>query len=1155
LNLRHTKFVSVLFLLLLSVGTQAQNRANHWYFGYNAGVDFNSGTPVAVTNGQLYTNEGCATISDNGGNLLFYTDGVNVYNKTHQLMPNGTGLYGDSSSTHSAVIVPFPGSSTLYYIFTVDVIRVFNRIVPTNGLQYSIVDMSLDGGMGDISTKNIQLISKTPEKVVAYKKSGSNDYWVISQNYNSNEFVAFEVTAAGISNTPVISSAGIGNGPDYRTTGQIKISPDGTRLATANVSELEIFDFDEITGKISNPITIPGVNPFGIEFSPDGNLIYIAYMRGVSQLNLKAGSATDIANSRVVLMSANESFGSLQLGPDGKIYGVKVRKEYLDVIHNPNGLGTACDYRYNDFYLNGRMGFLGLPTFISNISTLTGNISFENTCLGEQTNFSGAVQNPSATVLWDFGDGATSTDADPSHTYAAAGTYQVTLTVTEAARSSTESVALTISEVPVANPVADVEACIPSETMDYDLKSLDALILGPQDPSIFQVSYFDSQADADAQINPLPQQMVFDLGTNTVYARVSNGNNMLCFDTTRIDIIVKQAPQLFVPTDWVVCDDDGDGAYLFDLTTKDSEVLNGQDDNIFDVSYYGSQLDAGNGTNPLNTAHSVSVMSETLFYRIENTAYPECFETGSFTLGVIDQVVAHQASDMKVCDQDNDGAAQFDLSLTEDEILGGQSASSVIISYHGSQVDADSNVAPLPVLYSSNSAQETIYVRVTNANDASCYDTGSFQLNSYEVPIVPVVSDWQVCDSDNDGHYMFDLTEKTTEILNNTSGISIAFYESEGDAESQQNPISGNYLNTENPQTIYFRLNNTQNTTCYATGSFDLEVFNVPTAYVPTNMVICAMDETGVNTIDLSQKDAEVLNGQDALSYEVSYHSSELDALHGERSLVKENYFNTAMSETIYARIQHRELVSCYDIIDFELTINPLPDPGLEEVYVICPDSPELILDAGIFESYLWEDENGSMVGNGQTIDITHLGKYTLTVSETQNGLSCSNTVGFEVLSSGAPESFEVTTDGLSDRVTLTVDAIGTGDFEYSIDGRSYQSSNQFEVFPGKYTVFVRDLLGCRTISKELIAIGYQKFFSPNGDGINEYWNIIGGELYPDAQLFLYDRYGKLLVQLSPQGQGWDGTILGRRMPSTDYWFKYVYDNGKTYAGHFSLRR
>tara|TARA_B110000858_G_C17785847_1_gene467253 strand:- start:1544 stop:1972 length:429 start_codon:yes stop_codon:yes gene_type:complete len=134
----------LLFVLCLPFLGLAQKEGNIWYFGENAGLDFNNGSPVALTDGMLNTSEGCASICDANGNLLFYTDGMLVYNKNHGIMPNGTGLLGHSSSTQSAIIVKKPMSNNLYYIFTVD--DIFN----TNGgaVTYSIVDMSLDGGLG-----------------------------------------------------------------------------------------------------------------------------------------------------------------------------------------------------------------------------------------------------------------------------------------------------------------------------------------------------------------------------------------------------------------------------------------------------------------------------------------------------------------------------------------------------------------------------------------------------------------------------------------------------------------------------------------------------------------------------------------------------------------------------------------------------------------------------------------------------------------------------------------------------------------------------------------------------------------------------------------------------------------------------------------------
>lgn len=157
----HFAFQVLLFLSFLAISKSivAQKESNIWYFGENAGLDFNGGPPVALTDGVLNSHEGCASISNSLGSILFYTDGENVYNKTHSLMPNGTGLIGSGYATQSAAIVPKPGSSSIYYIFTV------YEGYWSNGLCYNEVNMTLDGGKGDItSIKNVELVIPVTEK-------------------------------------------------------------------------------------------------------------------------------------------------------------------------------------------------------------------------------------------------------------------------------------------------------------------------------------------------------------------------------------------------------------------------------------------------------------------------------------------------------------------------------------------------------------------------------------------------------------------------------------------------------------------------------------------------------------------------------------------------------------------------------------------------------------------------------------------------------------------------------------------------------------------------------------------------------------------------------------------------------------------------------
>jgi len=277
--------------------------------------------------------------------------------------------------------------------------------------------------------------------------------------------------------------------------------------------------------------------------------------------------------------------------------------------------------------------------------------------------------------------------------------------------------------------------------------------------------------------------------------------------------------------------------------------------------------------------------------------------------------------------------------------------------------------------------------------------------------------------------------------------------------------------------------------------------------------------------------------------------------MNNENPLSKTSYQNSNLNETLWARVQHNQLDFCYDVSSFNLIVNPLPQIDLEEQYVVCPDSPELVIDGGDFETWAWQDSNGTVISTQRNLQVLELGDYSLTVTQTTNGLACENTAVCNVVSSGAPETLVVDFNGFSDEIQVELLATGVGQFEYSIDGENYQSSNRFTVFPGSYTVYVRDLYDCRTITDDITVIGYQRFFTPNGDGVNEHWNIIGRELYPNSQLYIFNRYGKLVGQFGDDSLGWDGRYNGQELSPTDYWFRFAYGEGEVFSGHFTLKR
>ncbi|TGE19285.1 YncE family protein [Hymenobacter elongatus] len=365
------KRLSFVLLLVATLAVPArvyaQAEQSIWYFGGQAGLRF-SGTaaPTPLLDGKLSTYEGSAVATNQQGQLLFYTNGELVYNRKHEVMLNGKGLMGSKSSSQSALIVPDPGSGNVFYIFTA---------APQgtgNGMRYSVVDMTREGGFGDVPRANMLLITPVAEKLAAVRHKNGRDIWVVGHRWNSNAFVTYLVTADGVITKPILSNVGSMNaGPGRNAIGCIKFSPDGSKLATSlwrESNKFEVFDFDNTTGKVSNPKQFGTYEEaYGVEFSPDGSKLY-------GTCNGKGGGQAEVwqfdlrtkskDNAVKIGTSANRKIGSLQLGPDGKIYVAREDNPFLGVIKDPNAAGKASGYVDDGLKLGGRRSKLGLPIFV-----------------------------------------------------------------------------------------------------------------------------------------------------------------------------------------------------------------------------------------------------------------------------------------------------------------------------------------------------------------------------------------------------------------------------------------------------------------------------------------------------------------------------------------------------------------------------------------------------------------------------------------------------------------------------------------------------------------------------------------------------------------------------------------------------------------------
>lgn len=350
---------------------------NTWYFGNKAGLNFNTTPPSVLYDGELNTQESCASVSDkNSGRLLFYTDGKTVWDSTHHPMPHGTGLFGRHDAEQVA-IVPYPENTNKYFILT---------STHWNGTFYSIVDVALNNGKGDVDTihKNIMLIGgwnvgqvRASDRITFTKHANKIDYWVVTHLTFNDSFYVYKINKYGVQ-PPTGFKIGANETPtNPELAGVIKFNKTGNLLVNcqpydgAPLSRLQGFNFNNVTGEIESvKFSIENIwFPYGVEFSPNNRFMYVSHpiVNTIDQYDL---SQQDIPNSVIPIHTYNANYtrvGQLQIGPNNKIYVAQpytyyIPYRYLGVINQPDNLGTACNFVQDAIDLYPNNSFLGLPS-------------------------------------------------------------------------------------------------------------------------------------------------------------------------------------------------------------------------------------------------------------------------------------------------------------------------------------------------------------------------------------------------------------------------------------------------------------------------------------------------------------------------------------------------------------------------------------------------------------------------------------------------------------------------------------------------------------------------------------------------------------------------------------------------------------------------
>lgn len=1019
------KFRLLFIFIFASNLSFSQQEANIWYFGRNAGLDFNSGSPVILLDGALNTFEGCATISDANGNLLFYSDGVTAYNRNHLVMLNGNDLNGNSSSTNSAIIVPKPGDPNIYYLFTVDLLG------ESNGLQYSEVDMSLDNGLGGItSNKNIVLETPTTEKITAIRSSSSNDFWVVSQRWinessggtgsTTNEFISFRITDSGVNPTPIVSSAGIPiGGIQSATQGQIKISPDGRKIATAtygDISAFQLFDFNAETGVVSNAITlIEGVDPnmgssglsgpYGIEFSPNSQILYCGVFDGhLYQYDISSGIPNTIINSQTQLSSNVETLGSLQLATDGKIYLNKA-STFLNVIENPNEPGILTNYRVNEIDLGGVNGGLGLPPFIQ--SFFSTSIQVANICFGDITQFS--INDTVDTANWNFDDptsGAnnTSTELAPTHVFTAPGTYQVSLVASFQGETTSFTTTVIIYDQPIVVQEPDnISVCDLDgngfETFDFTNET--NLILGTQDSSIFEVQY--SLDDNFLNLIPDPTNYTNTNLSETIYYRILNSQNVECGVEGSFTLLVSTSIDLPAGiSNYELCDDATDGddtngfVSAFLLSTKDAEVLNGLDPSNYEVSYFTSQDDAINNANPIDKTtpyQNQTINTQTIHVRVNDVESGSCIDTSlEFDLVVNPLPVITSLIELRQCDTDTDGFSLFNLNEAAQEISA--NFANETFQFYPSLTDAqnDTNIILNPTTYQNQTVTtDRVWARTITANGCFRISEVVLIVSTTGIPST-FQSSFNQCDdfldtngndnADNnnkDGITSFDFSSVTADVealFPPTQQLIIAYYRNEADALAEENPITdpSNYRNIDYPnsQQIYIRVDSELDNDCLGLGPFiTLNVDPVPDANPVLDLELCddLNDGDGFNGIvqsfDLEAQTAAILGTQNPANFTVTYHTSLADAEDGMSAIVNTSAYENIVpnQQTIFVRVTNNT-TGCFSFqTSFNLIVNPLPIANPAPDLEVCDDDSDGSAQNGFAQGFDLESQTNGVLG------------------------------------------------------------------------------------------------------------------------------------------------------------------------------------------------
>ncbi|MEP3836340.1 MAG: choice-of-anchor L domain-containing protein [Algibacter sp.] len=511
-----------------------------------------------------------------------------------------------------------------------------------------------------------------------------------------------------------------------------------------------------------------------------------------------------------------------------------------------------------------------------------------------------------------------------------------------------------------------------------DLHSLDETVTGGN--TNFTVTYFADETDAQINntANQLPPFYNNTSSTETLYARIESVNTG-CATVNPFQIEVLVAPTSNQPSNIVICDDDEDGFSIINIEDKIDEAVSSRTGLNIDVY---TDLDAANNNTiaeaiPTSELSAYNTDTQTIYIRIENAITDtNCTSIVSFeaiinTLPIIPTDILFQ-----VCEDDGDNFADFILSEIDEEVLNEQPGK--IVYYFEDENDAITgnlaNALPKDANTPYNSASRTLYVRVENITDSTCFDTGSIEIQVAPDPIYDPIIDFLVCDdASNDGFFEFNLDEKKAEIQTNSPDVlGITFHLSPQEAMDNLNPLPSTYTNVRNPQSIYIRIESSASF-CYVVEELGINIVSAPDVLVGSPSITeCASTQAGITTFDLTfynldtqTADFEVLDRVKS-NLTINYFEDLTDINHDDgldnsNEIVDPTSFDSE-EKTVYIKITNT-LTSCFTLVPVELKVDLPPTINTINNIPICDN------DTKTYDLY---EVNTLVVNDLSIVNITY---------------------------------------------------------------------------------------------------------------------------------------------------------------------------------------